>query len=121
MPTRERVQEFIRLMEANQSLELMPAFYAEDATAQENELPPRVGLAALMEHERQALERGGFESVNAAAVLIDGDHVAINWVFVFISNGQRLRLDEIALQQWRGDRIVRERYFYDPAQLRKAL
>ena len=25
------------------------------------------------------------------------------------------RFDEIALQEWRGDRIFRERFFYDPA------
>ena len=30
--------------------------------------------------------------------------------------GDRLRMDEIAYQVWRGDRIVSERYFYDPAQ-----
>jgi hypothetical protein len=121
MPTRERVQEFIRLMLEHQSLELMPEFYAADAEAQENNDPPRVGLEALMEHERQALARGAFLRVEAASLLVDGDRVAINWVFEFESHGKRLRLDEIAYQLWRGDRIVRERYFYDPAQLRKPL
>jgi len=31
-------------------------------------------------------------------------------------NGDRLRMDEIAYQLWRGDQIVHERYFFDPAQ-----
>jgi hypothetical protein len=26
-----------------------------------------------------------------------------------------VRIEEIALQQWRGDRIVHERFFYDPS------
>src|SRR6266568_1506455 len=52
MPTRERVEDFIARVQRGQSLELMPEFYAEDATAQENGAPPRVGLATLMEHER---------------------------------------------------------------------
>jgi hypothetical protein len=25
------------------------------------------------------------------------------------------RVDEVALQEWRGDRIFRERFFYDPS------
>jgi len=32
------------------------------------------------------------------------------------SGGDRLRMDETAYQLRRGDRIVSERYFYDPAQ-----
>ena len=30
-------------------------------------------------------------------------------------DGSIRRLDEIATQQWRGDRIFRERFDYDPA------
>jgi hypothetical protein len=121
MPSRERVQEFVRRMLAHESLELMPEFYAVDAEAQENDMPPRVGLPALMQHEREALARGRFLKIEAASVVVDGDRVAINWVFEFESQGKRLRLDEIAWQLWRGEQIVRERYFYDPGQLRKPL
>jgi hypothetical protein len=27
------------------------------------------------------------------------------------------RFDEVALQQWRGDKIFRERFFYDPTKI----
>jgi hypothetical protein len=27
------------------------------------------------------------------------------------------RVDEVALQEWRGDRIFRERFFYDPTKV----
>lgn len=30
-------------------------------------------------------------------------------------DGKVRRLDEIALQEWRGEKIARERFFYDPA------
>jgi hypothetical protein len=33
-------------------------------------------------------------------------------------NGQTRSLDELALQIWQGDRIVRERFYYDPGQIR---
>ena len=51
-------------------------------------------------------------------MLVDGDRVAIRWLFEFeFLDGRTLRLDEIAWQRWRGDRIVEEKFFYDPAQL----
>jgi SnoaL-like domain len=116
MPSRERVQTFIDRIERLEFLEVMPEFYAEDATAQENNDPPRVGLAAMMENERNALVRMKFQKARAASVVVDGDRVAINYVFDFLAGGKRVRMDEIAYQLWRGDKIVSERYFYDPAQ-----
>jgi hypothetical protein len=29
--------------------------------------------------------------------------------------GSVRRVDEVALQEWRGDRVFRERFFYDPS------
>jgi ketosteroid isomerase-like protein len=47
---------------------------------------------------------------------IDGDTVFIHWIFDMVAkDGSIRRLDEIAMQQWRGDRIFRERFYYDPA------
>lgn len=98
-------------------MEALPKFYAEDMTAQENNLPPRVGRAAQMANEEAALKRMRFDSIKAVSYLVDGDRVAINYVFEMTTvTGDRLRMDEIAYQVWRGDQIVSERYFYDPAQ-----
>ena len=118
MPTRARVLEFVARIERLEFLEVMPEFYAEDATAQENNDPPRVGLIAMSSNERGALESCRFESSRAASVIVDGDFAAINWVFEMVvrSSGARVRMDEIAHQQWCGDKILHERYFYDPAQ-----
>jgi len=32
-------------------------------------------------------------------------------------SGQVRRFDEVSLQEWRGDKIFRERFFYDPAKI----
>ena len=118
MPSRERVQAFIDRMERGEHYALMTEFYAQDATAQENNEPPRVGLAAMMENERKANERLKFLSTRAASVVVDGDRVAINWVFDIVAAEHSFQMDEIAYQEWRGDKILHERYFYDPAQRR---
>src|SRR3954471_20359743 len=117
MPGRTVVEDFIKTIERGEFLEALDRFYAEDMVAQENEQPPRIGRAAQLVNETAALKRMRFDSINAASYLVDGDRVAINYVFEMTTvNGDRLRMDEIAYQVWRGDRIVSERYFYDPAQ-----
>jgi ketosteroid isomerase-like protein len=117
MPSRAVVEDFIATIERGEFLEALPKFYAEDMTAQENNLPPRVGRAAQIENERAALQRMRFDSIKAVSHLVDGDRVAINYVFEMTTvNGEHLRMDEIAYQLWRGEQIVSERYFYDPAQ-----
>jgi len=50
------------------------------------------------------------------ASFLDGDDVAIHWIFELTDkSGKKYRFDEVALQEWRGDRILRERFFCDPS------
>lgn len=117
MPSRATVEDFIATIERGEFLEALPKFYAEDMTAQENNGPPRIGRAAQTANEEAALKRMHFDSIKAVSYLVDGDRVAINYVFeMTTARGDHLRMDEIAYQLWRGDQIVNERYFYDPAQ-----
>ena len=84
---------------------------------QENQNPPRVGLEALLANEREALKRFVPPVVaTCASFVADDDRVAINWIFEFgTDDGKQHRLDEIAWQEWSGEKIVRERFYYDPA------
>ena len=86
---------------------------------QENEQAPRVGREALLANERNVL--GAFEKVQGRCVrpaIVSGDTAVIHWVFEFTTrDGRSIRLDELALQRWSGDRIAEERFFYDPVQL----
>lgn len=119
MPSRERVEKFIAMVESGAHVEAIEAFYHPHASMQENGLPPRVGRDVLVAHERAALAR--MQAVHTHRVetfLVDGDHVVVNWVFEMTEKGGTTRrLEELALQVWEGDRIVRERFFYDPAQM----
>jgi hypothetical protein len=57
-----------------------------------------------------------------APPLVDGDRVAIHWRFTFTSlKGTVRSFEEIAWQEWRGDKVWREVFFYDPAQARQAV
>jgi hypothetical protein len=115
MPTRERVQELIDAVIAGDHAEAIARFYTADASMQENAAEPRRGLAHLVERERKVTEKvARIVTHRPDFVAIDGDRVAIHWVFEFTHQDGRLRIvDEIAMQIWDGDKIARERFFYD--------
>lgn len=122
MPDTARVRAFIALVEGGQYVQAIEDFYHADASMQENTAPPRMGRDALVAHEQKVL--AGLKAMKTRRVdrfLVDGDHVVINWVFEMTGPDGTVRvLDELALQSWDGDRIRRERFYYDPAQLRQS-
>jgi hypothetical protein len=120
MPSRERVQALVAMVEKSQFVEAIEEFYHPHASMQENQNPPRVGRDALVAEERTTMAR--FKSMTTHPVetlLIDGDQVVIRWTFEFIPPvGPPMVLQELALQRWEGDRIAQEQFFYDPRQTR---
>ena len=116
MPSRARVDEFIAVVESGDHAGAIERYYIEDASMQENATPPRIGRDALVAHEKAALSRMSHVHSKCVSSIVEGDRVAIHWNFVVTEkSGKVRRFDEIALQEWRDDRIFRERFFYDPA------
>jgi SnoaL-like polyketide cyclase len=118
MPSHERLRQLIDMVEAGRFVEAIEEFYAPAATMQENVQPPRRGLETLVAGERRVL--AAFKEVRTLPVesfFVDGDRAVIRWVFEFVGHdGRSFRQDELAYQRWEGDRIVEERFYYDPAQ-----
>jgi ketosteroid isomerase-like protein len=122
MPSRARVAELVSYVQAGKYVEAISDFYAETALMKENHGEPRTGRDNLIKHERAVLAGlAQMRTERVGAVLVDGDHVVINWVFEMTTrDGKKRLLDELALQKWSGERIVEEHFYYDPAQLRPA-
>lgn len=121
MPSRQTVEDFIALVETNRHDEAIERFYTEDASMQENLTePPRQGRDRLVAHERAVLARAKtVTSECVRPVLIDGDTVVVHWVFHFeFKDGSKRRIEELAHQIWKGEKIWRERFYYDPAQMK---
>lgn len=106
------------MVEKGRYLDAILRFYAKEATMQENLLPPREGIAALIAAEEKALASYKvIRTLPGTSYAVEGDRVAINWVFDFVAHdGRSYRLNELAWQRWSGDKIVEERFFYDPGQ-----
>jgi hypothetical protein len=120
MPSIDTLERFIARVEENAHAEAIEEFYAEEATMQENQSAPRGGgRAQLVAHEKRVLARAGkVESTCVRPVFVNGDHVAIRWIFRFEwLDGSVTRMEEMAWQRWEGERIAEETFFYDPAQM----
>jgi ketosteroid isomerase-like protein len=116
MPSRDLLDEFIAVVESGDHAGAIERYYTEDSSMQENAAPPRIGRDVLVAHERAVLARMSNVYSKAMTSVVEGDRVAIHWNFELTEkSGKVHRFDEVALQEWRGDRIFRERFFYDPS------
>ena len=116
MPTRQRVNEFIAVVESGDHAGAIERYYTEDASMQENTSPPRVGRDGLVAFERGILAQMKEVRSKALVSVVEGDHVMIHWNFDMTDLGGKTRhVDEIAMQEWRGDKVFRERFFYNAA------
>jgi hypothetical protein len=118
MPSAETLERFIARVESNAHVEAIQEFYAEHASMQENNEPPRAGRDVLVAHEAKALATAAsVTSQCVRPVFVNGDHVVIRWIFEFTGHdGSRRRIEELAYQRWEGERIAQEQFFYDPRQ-----
>jgi hypothetical protein len=118
MPSRATVEAFVAQVLRGDHVGAIRDWYLEDAAMRENQAPPRVGRETLMRQEAAMLDRS--ESVITEILdppLIAGDRVALRWRFTFkLKAGGGFRMEEIAWQTWRGDKIAEEVFFYDPKQ-----
>lgn len=123
MPTPARLEAFIAAVESGAHVRAIEDYYTDDASMRENHAEPRRGRALLAAHEQANLDRvSAVASTCVRPVFVNGDHVVIRWIFAFtFKDGRSMRLEELAWQRWEGDRIAQEEFFYDPAQMKKAL
>jgi ketosteroid isomerase-like protein len=111
------VLEFIRLFEAGETALALEKYYAEDVVVFENRELARSGRAQCVEFERKAveqLETPPKMKVIAYAVNEDEGTAFIEWlVRMTPRGGEPHRLEEVSVQLWEQDKIVRERHYYE--------
>ncbi len=119
MPSTETLERFIARVEQNAHAEAIEEFYTVDASMRENQGPARTGgREAHVANERKVLARAkSITSQCVRPVMVNGDHVAIRWIFRFEwLDGSVTEMEEVACQRWEGQRMAEETFFYDPAQ-----
>jgi hypothetical protein len=121
MPSLATLQAFADTVEANDHVGAILKFYAADARTRENDGPFRVDRDTLAERERAVLASvASVKTTRLGPLLLDGDHSAICWRFEFTARDGKVRtMEEVAWQTWRGEQLIKERFFYDPQQTRR--
>ena len=119
MPSRDIVEAFAKRLENGEFVEAIEQYYTPDAVTYENNTAPTVGRDNLVAKERGVLAMSReVKAVRVGPSLIEGDNVASRWIFSFTNaEGVTRTLEEIAWQTWRGDKLIEERFFYDPKQI----
>jgi SnoaL-like domain len=122
MPSRATIEAFAKAVESNDHVGAIERYYAADAQTRENLAPPTVGKEALIAKEKRALANCKFvTTTRLSPILMEGDTAVFHWRFDFTyENGSVRTIEELALQTWRGEELIEERFFYDPRQLAPA-
>ena len=118
MPKLETIEEFIAMVESNEHDKAIEKFYTSDASMQENQAEPRIGRDLLVANEKNTLQKvKSLVSKCIRPYFVNGDQVVIQWYFRFEwKNASISEIEEITRQNWEGELIQSEQFFYDPKQ-----
>ena len=111
-----KVAEFIKLVEAAQTVEAIERFYAPDVIVFENRKQERAGRDACIAYEKEQLaDVAGKPTIKVVASAINEatGQVFLEYSIRFVSvSGREMLLEEVASQRWEGGLIVQERFYY---------
>jgi hypothetical protein len=118
MPTTETLEDFVAMVEANQHAEAVERFYTPNATLQDNQSPETRGKNKQIENEKNLLLKvKKMYSKCIRPYFIKDNYVIIKWHFRFDFKDETfIDIEEIAYQQWNGEQMEKEQFFFDPKQ-----
>ena len=117
MPKAATIERFIEKVEANLHVEAVESFYSSTATLQDNRSETR-GKKKQIEIEKNLLQWvTKMYSKCIRPYFINEDNVVIKWHFIFeFRDNTFIDLEELAYQEWKGELIEKEQFFFDPIQ-----
>lgn len=115
---REYAQRLIDLTIANDEPGML-ALYADNVESKEATAPASVGLDAIKAKFQMWQSMVTDAVFTPVSVVADGNTIIIEWSgrVTLAASGRLAELDEVAVHEIRNGKIVKERFFYDPAVL----
>lgn len=112
----EKVHDLQKMVFSGQILEAFDKYYADDVVMQENRETPREGKAECRKYEEQFIANlaefhdGGVDNI----LLDEGKQLAMieTWIDVTFKGGERTRMAQVSVQQWRDGQVVHERFYH---------
>ena len=113
MSNHAHVQAVIDGVLGGKLLETFDQYYHEDVVMSENGGEERVGKAANRIYEEQFVNGVEFHGAKVGAVVVEGDHAAIEWTFDLTpKGGERVVQKQVAVQEWRDGKVLRETFYH---------
>jgi ketosteroid isomerase-like protein len=115
---RQLAQRIVDATIANDD-EGMYALYAEGVESKEASNPASVGIEALRQKFAMWRSMISDATFTPRTVVADGKTIVIEWSgrVTLAASGRLVDLDEVAVHEIAGGKIVRERFYYDPSLL----
>jgi ketosteroid isomerase-like protein len=116
-PAEELANRILAAMDDERSIDL-GKFYTEDAVSVEPAGGSLTGLQALRSKLAGWLAGLRSSSWKARHIFVSKSAVCIEWeADLVMKDGRQVKLSEVAVHELRGEKICRERYYYDPRAL----
>ena len=112
----QKADALYQMINSGQLLDAFEKYYAEDVVMQEIGEAPRVGKAVNREYEEKfvnylaEVHGGGIDNMiadeNKGVVMIE------NWMDVTFKDGNRVKMEQVCVQQWKDEQIVSEKFYH---------
>lgn len=102
---------------SGQIMEAFEKFYADDVVMQENASDPFVGKAVNRDREQAFVDSvAEFHGAEILATSTAGDVSFSEWMMdITFQDGNRKKLEQVAVRRWKDGQVVSERFYYDTA------
>ena len=112
-----KCQNLHAMVGQGQMLEAFEKYFHDEVVVIDGPSEPRNGKdaqrKALAEWASQIQEMHGGGVKGMTADEQNGITMAETWVDVTFKDGNRMKMDEVAVQKWDGDQIIHERFYYN--------
>ena len=113
----KKVTEMYDMVSNGQMMDAFEKYYHEDAVMIEATGDNREGKTKNREFEIQFLssikEFHGSGVISITSNEQTGQTAVESWMEITFKDGNRMKMEEVAVQKWEGDQIVHERFYYN--------
>ncbi len=111
----QKVQDLYTMINTGQLLEGFEKYYAQDVVMNEIGEAERVGKDVNRTYEQQFVAsvkeiHGGGASF--ASNEETGVTMVENWMDISFQDGNRIKMEQVAVQTWKGDEIIKEVFYH---------
>ena len=113
----QRIKDMYDMVQGGQMIDAFEKYYHEDVVMVEATGEVREGKDKNREFELnwlssvQEVHGGGVTSITSNEET--GQTAVETWMDITYKDGNRMKMEEVAVQKWEGDQIVHERFYYN--------